>query len=111
MKKEKDPAAVPGHTPVTVRADVIDYRDTGKKGHPFLEISDHPDLRHAVEDFTATGWEEDAEVLMKNCYLFAVEETGTIPAVGVYVRSAESRMPVLTWIYTHTADTETRYHE
>jgi hypothetical protein len=109
---KKDPAVIPGpEAPASVRADVIDYRDMAAKGHAFTEISDHPDLRHALEDFSSAGWEEPADILMKSCYLLANEESGTILAIGAYVRSAKSEMPLLVWTFTHSGATETRCYE
>ena len=102
---------IPANNETTVRADLVDYRGLGKKGHPFIEIDTWPTLEKAVEDFSAAGWEVDADVLMQNCCLVAEEKTGRILATGTYIKSAESQMPALMWVFTETGDTVTRFYE
>ena len=94
-----------------VRADLVDYRDLGKKGRPFLAIDTWPTLEKAVEDFSASGWEENADVLMQNCCLVADRKTGRILATGTYIKSKESDMPALIWVFTETGQTVTRFYE
>ncbi len=94
-----------------VRADLVDYRNLDKNGHPFLAIDTWPTLEKAVEDFSAAGWEENAEVLMQNCCLVADHQTGRILATGTYIKSNESEMPALIWVFTETGHTITRFYE
>jgi hypothetical protein len=97
--------------PGTVRSDDIDYRHFELNGHPFLEIADYPDVEEAIRDITRAGWDESSEELMMTCHLVADNQTGTILAVGVYVRSDKSEMPALMWVSARTGTISLRYYE
>ena len=94
-----------------VRADILDYRGVGRKESPFLAIDTWPSLQKAVNDFTASGWDEDNRTLMQNCHVMADLATGQILAIGAYVRSKKSEKPVLVWIFTETAKAVVRSYE
>ncbi|MDM8538548.1 hypothetical protein QUF70_17470 [Desulfobacterales bacterium HSG17] len=65
-------------------------------------------LKQAVDDYSRCGWEEMEKVI--HTAIIIKDDSEIIKAVGVYVNSSMSSLPVLLWVFSE-GTMEQRYYE
>ena len=89
---------------VSYRTYLIDFSK-----HPeFVSIDSYTSLKEAVDDFSHCGWEDNKEVVSQAVIIKGPDNR--VEAVGMYVISDSSAMPVLCWLFSDGI-TERRFYE
>ncbi len=82
-----------------------------QKGEPETDSFEYFESVHdAINSLSEVGWEQMEDV--KSECLFVVDtSTNQIAAVGMYIDSNESKLPILQWTVTETGENFTRTYE